>query len=326
MPGLHLTLTELRGHATEAVHAVAAAVVDASGHAVLTVGEPCTTTWRSAAKPFQLEASLSLLPAELAASLDPRALALGAASHSAQAAHVAGVRALMQRVGVDEAALGCGAHAPVHVASAETLLRAGQRPAPIHNNCSGKHTVMLAAHAATRGDAPLSAYLDPASPLQRHIAALVAERTGETGLTWVTDGCGAPCFVLSLAGMARAWAQLASAFDADAPLGRIGRALHAEAWWMSGDGRLDLELVSAAMEPLVSKVGAAGVLCLALPRRGLGIALKVLSGSDAVRPLAAQALLERVAPGLVPAAPFAPHHLVRNVAGAVVGERRFDWS
>ncbi len=319
-----LTVLETRGQALEAVHPVSAVVFGPEG-VVLRVGPDQATTWRSAAKPFQLEASLSLLSPASVAALEARDLALGAASHSAQSDHVRGVRSLMERLGVPEGALRCGGHPPGHPASAEALVRSGSSPSPVHNNCSGKHTFMLAAQQAA--GAPLADYLSAASPIQRRIAALVSELTGEPAST-VVDGCSAPCFVLSLEGMARAWAQLALAFAQpdSGPRHRIARALHAEPWWMSGDQRLDHDLVRAARAPLLSKVGAAGLLCLALPEQGLGVALKIATGSDAVRPVAAQAVLSRLAPDLVPEHPFTAHKQVRNVVGSEVGARHAEWS
>ncbi|MBT9558165.1 MAG: asparaginase [Myxococcales bacterium] len=349
-----LTVVETRGDAVEGVHEVAAALCDASGTLLQAYGpaDP-VTTWRSAAKPFQLAASLDALGATAGRAQGATAdagptggrsdlafndadLALGAASHSGQAAHVEGVRALLSRFGLSESCLACGAHAPVHGPSAEALLRTSEPARAIHNNCSGKHTFMVAATVALGADP--GAYLDPEAPIQRRIAAQVASASGAEIRT-VTDGCGAPCFVLPLSAMARAYARLAEAtskslengaensIDAGAPapslLGAIGRAMSQEPWWMSGDGRLDLELVRGASEPLVSKVGAAGVLCVALPRRGLGLALKVLSGSDAARPVAARLLLEQIAPGLLPPSLLSEDHLVRNVAGHVVGKRRW---
>jgi L-asparaginase II len=351
-----LTVIETRGDAVEAIHEVAAALCDDAGTLLRAFGpfEP-VTTWRSAAKPFQLAASLDALGAvagPLAGAAASRAgalavatpdritftdadLALGAASHSGQPGHVDGVNALLTCFGLLETCLRCGAHSPVHVASADALVRTSALPSPIHNNCSGKHTFMLAA-ATALGDDP-DRYLDPESRVQRAIRARIGSLTGADVRT-VTDGCGAPCFVLSLSAMARAYARLAAAtadatpegdFDSSEArprptslLGAIGRAMNREAWWMSGDGRLDLALVQAASEPVISKVGAAGVLCVALPGRRLGLALKVLSGSDAARPVAARFLLDVVAPGLLRPSCLEEDHVVRNVAGRVVGQRR----
>ena len=59
-PRLHLA--SWRGHAIEGVHPVHAILSKADGTVVERVGFDVETTWRSAAKPFQLEATLGLVP------------------------------------------------------------------------------------------------------------------------------------------------------------------------------------------------------------------------------------------------------------------------
>ena len=70
-----------RGSQLEAVHAFSAVAVQGNS-VVLGWGSPVSTTWRSAAKPFQLAVSLELLGDPDVTSEE---LAIGAASHSASA-------------------------------------------------------------------------------------------------------------------------------------------------------------------------------------------------------------------------------------------------
>ncbi len=73
-----------------------------------------------------------------------RELALAQASHGGEPEHVAGVKAMLAAIGLDETALECGTHAPSHFTSAAELIRRGETPGPLHNNCSGKHANFLA--------------------------------------------------------------------------------------------------------------------------------------------------------------------------------------
>ncbi len=170
-------------------------------------------------------------------------------------------------------------------------------------------------------------YLQPEHPLQQRITALTAEWCDEQPDIAV-DGCGVPTFVLSIAGMARAWGRLACV-TADGhfrgtpdPRGqRIGRAICAHPWFTSGDERIDLAVSRRATEPLAGKIGAEGVFCISLPRRRTGIAIKVLSGNEDALAVAIPAVIDLAAPGALRPAATWPWEDVVNVVGRRVGTR-----
>lgn len=323
---MQLRIVQRRGDAIETVHPVSAVLCGPDGAVIERVGDPMTTTWRSAAKPFQLQASLSLLPDEVIARLEAEDLAIGAASHSGQPEHVARVQRLASVLG-ESLALGelrCGGHAPVYAEAAAALAQAGRAIEPIHNNCSGKHIFMIAASHAV--GLPGSDYRDPAHPVQRRVRELVDLHSGDSVAGVVIDGCGVPCFVLPLQAMARAWARFAEATDTnDGVLGSIGAAMSRHVWAMSGDERLDLAIAGRSREPLVSKVGAAGLICVAVPHARRGIALKVHSGDAPARAVAIGGAIERWFPGLVPRDAVDRWRVVRNVIGRPIGDRTCEW-
>lgn len=304
-----------RGHVAEAVHRVHACAVDASGRVHWHSGDDVLTTFRSAAKPFQLEVSWSRLSPGLRAGLEPEDLALGAASHHGEPFHVARLLQLLPKLGLEPRHLYCGAHEPTAPAAAHALAAKGEIATVLHNNCAGKHAFMAAA-CAVCGEP--EDYRPAQHPLQRAISENVARRAGYSALTSVVDGCGIPCFVLPLSAMARCYAQLAQATadPASDVLGQIGRAFLAHPRLMSGSAAFDGWLNEQGM---VAKIGAQGLVCAALPGLGLGLALKVESGADSVRAVALHALLSRMQPGLLPALP-AVFYEVRNVVGDRVGE------
>jgi L-asparaginase II len=286
-------------------------------------GDDCVTPLRSSAKPFQLACSLEALDDPPLAEDE---LAIGAASHSAEPGQVAIVERLLARFGLDAGELRCGAHPPIHAPSAEAILRGGGAFTDLHNNCSGKHTFMLAA-AKQNGWAP--DYRPPEHPLQRRMIDRMHAWAGEApGLA--VDGCGVPTFCLSLSGIALAWSRVAEAMAAAPPgrardamtdrLGRIGRAMAARPDLTSGEGRLDLSVVRAAREPMAVKIGAMGVFCIALPARGLGLAVKVRTGSTEALPAAVAGALAELAPGAWDEPAGWPLREVRNVVGRLVGE------
>ncbi len=315
-----LSVLHLRGGTIESRHPVSAALVTHDGHVRERFGAELVTTFRSSAKPFQLEASLEALDAPVRDALDEDDLAVGTASHHGEPMHVARVEGLLARFGAAEQDLRCGVHPPVNDAAARALVREGRDPSPLHNNCSGKHAFMV---GACRARGYTGDYREPSHPLQQAIRARVDARSGCAVTGVVVDGCGVPSFVLPIDGMARAYAALADAMATvpDAPLGRIGWAMNRHPRMMSGSDALDGGMIASATRPLAAKVGAEGLFCIALPGERAGLAIKVESANADARAVAAYALVERLFPGLLPDEASRRYREVRNHAGRLVGER-----
>jgi len=318
-----LVIEQRRGGRWETGHPVSAVLVDSDGGVVEQVGEDVVSPWRSAAKPFQLEVSAGLLNPKVLGGLDPRDLALGAASHSGEPAHTQRVLELLRRLGCDVEDLYCGTHWPLREQSGRDLLRHGEEANPLHNNCSGKHTFMA---AAARAHGWPSDYRDPNHPLQQRIRANIEARTA-VSVGAVVDGCGVPCWVLPVSGMARAWAQLAAAMKQGETslLGRIGWAMQRNPFFASGTVRSDGAVMEQSARPAVAKIGAEGLMCGSLSEDGLGFALKVHTGNSDARAIATFAVLERWFPGLLPSEASAPWTVVRNVVARPIGERVAVW-
>lgn len=258
---------------------------------VLAVGDVDAPVFaRSATKPLQalpfLERGLHTrlgLPVE--------ELAVMCASHEGAAVHTTAVRSLLQRGGLHEDQLGCGPHAPFDSECRLDLIRRGEKPSRVHNNCSGKHTGFLhLAHAC--GD-DLAGYLDPDCRSQLEVQAAVAAMAGlaappERGL----DGCGAPTFVLPLAALARAFGRLANPVDLPPVRAAACRTILDAAGrapvLVAGERRLCTALLRTWPGRAFAKNGAEGVYALGLapdPQRrrwplGLGIAVKIDDGAE----------------------------------------------
>jgi len=318
----------------EELHIGAVAVVDGTGALVAEVGSAeVPVHLRSTAKPFQLlpllldglhERPLSRPDAAGRApkrpvQLSQEDLAVMMASHSGQVAHTGRVARLLKAVGLGAEDLRCGAHAPVHGATAETLLLGAQVPSALHNNCSGKHTNMLL--TCLHNGYPLPTYLDRDHPLQERIRRIVAAFSGqdEASLGECVDGCSAPTFVMPLWGLARMFAHLAWPEGAPPVEGReVGEALRTlwaastgHPFLIAGAGRLDTALMESCEGRVMAKIGAAGAYVFGVRPdarwpTGLGVAVKVLDGdaSGAVRPLVVTELLRQlgVVEGALPAA------------------------
>jgi L-asparaginase II len=313
-----------RGAIAESRHRVDAIVSDPEGRIVFD-GGAITTTFRSAAKPFQL---LPLVERGHAArwGWSDEQLAIMAASHAGSAYHVALVAGILERLGLEARHLECGFHEPFDPASRASVVCDPEQRSAIYNNCSGKHAGMLC--LAKSEGWPVEGYTHADHPVQLLMRRVVAEMSGlePEQLEVAVDGCGVSVFGLPLAGMARAYARLAAAPSAvgerNQALARIRRAMQTYPRAVSGEGRFDTALMEATGGRVVSKGGAEGMQCVGLPGRGVGIALKVEDGQARASAPAALAVLETL--GVLESEELAAldawrRPVIRNHAGTVVG-------
>jgi L-asparaginase II len=296
-----LTIESLRGPGAESVHRVSAAVVDPVGRIAAHSGDVEFPTFlRSAAKPFQaIPAVADGAVARYA--ITPPELAVACASHNSERAQVAVVRALLARIGCTEGDLACGAHRSLAVdlgvrADDEAPPADLEAPSRLASNCSGKHTLMLALARASGW--PVAGYHRPDHPVQRRVRAEVARWSGlaESQLVEGTDGCGVVAFRMPVRAMAAAFARLGVSDDPTATAVREAMLAHPE--MVAGQQRLCTAVMRAYPGDVLAKVGADGVYGLALPRRGLGAALKVEDGDNRCAMVALVALLAQL--GLEP--------------------------
>lgn len=282
-----------RGGRVESVHAGHAVVVDAAGDVVSAWGRPETVIYpRSACKMIQ---ALPLVESGAAAGRDAGDLALACASHQGAEMHTARAGRWLADLGLAEADLRCGAHEPADRAARDGLIRAGREPGQLHNNCSGKHAGFLAL-ARHLGAGP--EYVDPDHPVQRAVRSAFEEVTGAPSPGHAIDGCSAPNFATTLAGLGRAMARFAAARgDGDArarAMARLVDAMTVHPELVAGEGRACTELMRAAGGRVALKTGAEGVFVAILPGPGLGVALKIADGATRAAEAAVVAILARL--------------------------------
>jgi len=255
----------------ESVHAGDIAAADADGVLVASAGDPDRMAFaRSSMKPLQATVSLSLMSIDVSAA----EIAAMCASHNAEPVHVAAVRLLLARAGVDESALRCPAALPM---DQEAAIAAPSRLL-INSDCSGKHGGMLA--ACREQGWPLASYVDPDHPYQLRVLDAVLLATGQPEVPVGVDGCGVPVHGLPLRSMATTYARLASpgALGAlEGPATRASGSMRAEPYLVAGRNRVDTAVMEAC-ERVVVKAGAEGMICAAVLDRGIGVAVKIRDG------------------------------------------------
>ncbi len=297
----YLPLFELtRGNTVESIHDGAIAIVDVHNNLVANYGDPNTITFlRSTAKPFQ---ALPFFehdgPALL--NLTSQEKALICASHSGTDEHVAVVRSIQKKAGVDESELLCGVHEPYHQPTAQRLHDQKEPLTSNRHNCSGKHTGMLSyVKLKQRSGEALPEglpYIDLSHTVQKEILSTFAEMCDlpvdrvQIGI----DGCSAPNFAVPLRNAALAFARLCDPeAGAVRPPARaaacrsITSAMMTSPEMVGGPGRFDTALMQTARGKIVSKAGAEAYQGMGLMpgalgpgSPALGIAMKIGDGDD----------------------------------------------
>lgn len=337
-----------RGQITESVHYGSIAVVDSKGNLIASYGDPQTVAFlRSSAKPFQVLPFVERGGVEYF-KFTPRELALSCASHEGSDMHVQAVLALQEKIGIEESNLQCGSHLPGDVDELKKLIVHDQHPRTNHNNCSGKHTAMLA-HAKMRG-LPIENYLDINHPIQRDILASLSEMCMfpvdqiELGI----DGCSAPNFAVPLYNSAYGFARFCDPRDLSeiraSACRKITSAMSSYPEMVSGYGEFDEQLMKAAEGKIACKRGAEGYQIVGIlsgvltpDSPGIGISLKVSDGdasrmgehlesTNRVRPAVVIEILRQL--GVLSSkmeqalAAFGPEKSITNHRGLVTGKSR----
>jgi L-asparaginase II len=289
-PVLELT----RGNIVESTHFGSIAVVDSNGRLLAWYGEPKLVTFmRSSAKPFQ---ALPFIEhgGDRTFHLTSKEIAIICASHEGTDEHVEVIKGIQAKVGVSESDLLCGTHLLSHLPTIEAMRTRGERVSPNRNNCSGKHTGMLA-HARMRG-LPIADYVNPEHPIQKSILETVSEMCGieadrvEIG----TDGCSAPNFAMPLSNAALGFARLCDprslSQERATACRRITSAMMANPVMVSGVGRFDTRVMEVCSKRILVKGGAEGYQAMGVmpgalgaESPGIGIVFKVSDGDISVR-------------------------------------------
>jgi L-asparaginase II len=316
-----LAVELVRGAAVESRHAVHAVLMDGEGAVVDVYGDAARPTFpRSALKPLQAIALVETGAAE-AYHLSESELALACASHAGEEKHTTAVAAWLKRLGLDETALECGAHAP---SSAP-----GSPPSVLCNNCSGKHAGMVT--LALFMKVPVAGYTNPLHPAQQKILQTISEMCGApvTPATCGIDGCSAPNPLLPLENLARGFATFMN--PARLPLARgaacrrLYEAMTAHPDLVGGTGKLDTVLMTAARGKILSKTGAEGVYACAVPEKDRVLVLKAEDGATRAAQAALFAVLEEhslAAPDVLEAIRPIALPVQKNWRGLAVGAIR----
>lgn len=209
---------------------------------------------RSCAKPLQ--ASLIIdYGMDKFYNMSEEEIALCCASHAGEEIHTNIAKKLLDKIGLDKNDLKCGIHKPLSKTRQAEMLINKESVSTLHNNCSGKHIMMLGLCKMNNWD--IKTYDDPEHPLQVAIKNKIYELCNlkqEYPIT--TDGCGVPIVSMPLENMLKGYLNL----FCNPKYEKIKNAFLNNPYIIGGEDRTDTFIIQNS-EGIVAKVGAGG-LCI----------------------------------------------------------------
>ena len=209
---------------------------------------------RSCMKPLQI-ATLIDLEIDKKINLTDEEIAICSASHAGEMLHQEMVLSILKKTGYKEDDLLCPPLLPLSKKEQRRLIINQLPIRKIHNNCSGKHSAMLA--ICKEKGYKTENYKDYNHPLTNIILNKVCElcETSKDNVIISKDGCGLPVIATSLYELGKGYLNL----FCNPKYKRIKQSFLNNPYLIGGDGRLDTEIIKASKGKLIAKVGAGGL-------------------------------------------------------------------
>ena len=285
-----------RNNVLESFHRGVVCVVDKDGEILYSEGDVQQVCYPRSAMKF-----LQVIPlienggiAHFNFTLEEIAVMCG--SHNAEVEHLRAVNSILQKIGLDKTALHCGPQYPTSKKDTEALIKAGERPQDIHNNCSGKHAGMLAMCVMkgwTTDD-----YINPQHPLQQLILETCSAfyEYPKEKMTTALDGCSAPIFSVPVYHQAVGFKNIAHPEQfSDARKSACATMIEAVSkhpLMVAGTKRYCTDMMLVTAPRIIGKTGAEGVFCMSLPQEKMGVCIKIDDGKMLPQYNVAQAFVE----------------------------------
>ena len=224
---------------------------------------------RSCAKPLQAALLIDFALDEFY-NMTSEEIAICCASHSGEPCHVQTVKSFLNKVGLDENLMKCGLHKPLSKNEQNKLFSSGEVENVLQNNCSGKHSMMLAICKKMGWD--LANYDEKSHLLQITIKEKIYELCEYTYNYSVTkDGCGVPIYALPLENMIRGYINL----FLNPKYSKIKEAFIQNPYLIGGEDRLDTAIMKVNKN-LIAKVGAGGLCVVVNLDKKEGLVIKIM--------------------------------------------------
>ena len=288
---MHLQCNVTRGKNIESIHEVYAVVIDEDGKTIFSSGNPNQQTCiRSSLKPFQASAAI-LIGATTSAEFNKEEIALMCASHNGEEVHVKIAQRMARKLKLNISDYECGSHAPYDTASRIKASTTGFTA--FHNNCSGKHSGMLA--LAKHLNTETKNYISYSHPVQQTIFKQLQRLTDKKKLPFGIDGCSAPSPFLSLIETAKLFQLLGQQTFPELTVAYDAMATHP--YLIAGKNRFDTDFNETMKGRGITKVGGEAIrgMVIKTDEYGIvGIAQKILDGSQRANETAIMTILNHL--------------------------------
>ena len=263
---------------------------------------------RSCAKPLQ--ASLLIdFGMDKFFNLSEQEIAICCASHSGEKIHTDLVDSIINKIGLDSTYLKCGIHPPLSKTEQNRMLLENESPNVYHNNCSGKHAMMLGLCVMNGWD--LMTYDDVNHPLQKMIKQKIYELCEvKSDYPVTTDGCGVPIFSVPLPNMVRGFLNV----FCNPVYEKIKNAFLNNPYVIGGEDRTDTKIIEATSN-IVAKVGAGGLCVVVNTEKEEGFVVKICDCDMKAREIVVADTLKNLHWGEVPT-----DKTIKTLHGQIVGE------
>lgn len=242
---------------------------------------------RSCAKPLQ--ASLLVdYGLDKAFDMTSSEIAICCASHAGEGVHINILKKLMEKFSITESDLKCGIQEPLSIRARKKLLLNNEKPSVLHNNCSGKHIMMLGLCKLKGYD--IENYDDINHPLQQEIKKRIYELCGVKQEYPITkDGCGVPICSMPLANMVKGYLNLFCSEKYSA----IKNAFLNNPYIIGGENRTDTKILENSTN-IIAKVGAGGLIIVVNTEIEEGFVVKICDANMHAREVAAIDLINNL--------------------------------
>ncbi len=231
---------------------------------------------RSCMKPLQAS-----IIADINLDFDLSEIAVCCASHTGDLIHREKVLSILNKTGCSKDDLLCAPHVPLSKKEQKRLILNGLNPDKIHNNCSGKHSLMLA--ICKKMGFSIKNYTDINHPLSDLIINKVCElcEVDKKEIIITKDGCTLPVIATSLYSLGKGFLNLFT----NPKYENIKNAFLKYPYLIGGDFRLDSEIINAS-DNLIAKVGACGLCVIINLKKEEGLIVKIADSNMEARTIA----------------------------------------